>query len=893
MMRYPLLLLTAVLWISGSSATAAVKGPPPPKEYQVKLRYSILAARDQHVREYDALIKYLRSVGFKFDAGPNTNREDASKNYLEGTIASAKVGKLFGNPHVKAVLLLPPRYKLPAKRTDLVKVRLTLASGFRPDRQRDLNYQVRVRLTKLGFQEGIAYDHHNFTQVVGTLPAGQVETLLRDLRDQPGGWLGPEVPRKELPRPLRNVSPIKITEVIPEPATVTPVVAQPSHRDAQAENLEKLSRDLRDLLAKPENRTKRYRLEVILTQVPKDTDGGWRRLLSREAPSLIVEGRLGPLVTGTALLGEARDLARLDDVSSVRLPRPARAQLIPPKGSAADNSKALRALGVYKIGIPRKGVRVAVVDSDFRGYEALVKNKQLPPQTRYVDLTAERNPSLLPDPVPGDPQELGHGTRCALALAHALAGAAKEFFLVRIDADTPYQLQEVARYINGEAYRSESIARRVDELSIARQTLRRRRIDLRVERKAALDNFSQDEAILEMRKAYFKKEKQLQADERAYHERELRYQRLREDLTALKGVQVVTCSLVWNVGYPVDGSSALSRYFDERPFKAALWFQSAGNTGGQTWSGLYRDTDGTGVMDFAGPDVPLPRDRWTRKLNFLAWQPFGKPRALDLPAGLTLRVTVQWREPHDPSYLRRGEDLYRTPLAELRMVLLRQRDPEGKDLPTDDMEEVANSPVYNKHADPPRLERYGLPERLANYPGYAIYEQTLEFTTPKAGRYALSVEGKVPRGIRPAGEPNLPALEKGWEMRPRFFLKAADDRSRARGRPVFLDFVSGAGSLGMPADARRVITVGAADRSGKPLPYSATGPAMNLDLLPKPNLLVLDDGRFGKEGAAAYGTSLAAPAAAGLAARDLFGGTTRTEYLRGVRARPGKFLRVP
>jgi hypothetical protein len=323
---------------------------------------------------------------------------------------------------------------------------------------------------------------------------------------------------------------------------------------------------------------------------------------------------------------------------------------------------------------------------------------------------------------------------------------------------------------------------------------------------------------------------------------------------------VVTCSLIWNTGYPVDGSSVLSRYFDARPFRSALWFQAAGNTRGQAWAGLFRDTDGNGIMEFAGPDAPLPAGRWTRELNFLAWQPFKKARALDLPAGARLRLAVQWREPHDPRYARGGDDPYRQPLARLRLVVLRQRDPSGKALPTDDMEEVAHSPGY--------ADRYGLPQRLANYPSSATYEQTLEFTVLTAGRYALRLEGRVPRGIQPADAPALPALEKTWELRPRVFIEVVDDASRSQGRPVFLDYATDEGTLGMPADSRGVVTVGSADRRNKPLPYSATGPALNLELLTKPNVLISDDGRLGTEGAVAYGTSLAAPYAAGLAARS-------------------------
>ena len=85
-------------------------------------------------------------------------------------------------------------------------------------------------------------------------------------------------------------------------------------------------------------------------------------------------------------------------------------------------------------------------------------------------------------------------------------------------------------------------------------------------------------------------------------------------------------------GLTVQEERALSRYFDDRPFRAALWFQSVGNTRGQSWAGLFRDVDGNGVLEFAaaGPDSkdgmsrPLP-GRWTSELNFLSWQPHDGP----------------------------------------------------------------------------------------------------------------------------------------------------------------------------------------------------------------------------------------------------------------------------
>ncbi len=58
-------------------------------------------------------------------------------------------------------------------------------------------------------------------------------------------------------------------------------------------------------------------------------------------------------------------------------------------------------------------------------------------------------------------------------------------------------------------------------------------------------------------------------------------------------------------------------------------------------------------MEFASPLQPLPKGQWTTELNFLAWQPYGKAQTADLPAGTPLRITLQWREPHDPDYFPR------------------------------------------------------------------------------------------------------------------------------------------------------------------------------------------------------------------------------------------------
>src|SRR5262249_37712178 len=151
-----------------------------------------------------------------------------------------------------------------------------------------------------------------------------------------------------------------------------------------------------------------------------------------------------------------------------------------------------------------------------------------------------------------------------------------------------------------------------------------------------------------------------------------------------------------------------ARYLDDSPLRPALWFQAAGNARGQAWTGLFRDADADGVMEFADARAPLPPGNWDHQVNFLAWQPFRGPRARLLPAGTRVRVTLQWPEPHDPDFARPGRDPYRPPLAPLRLVVLGQPDPDGQKRPSDDLVLVAESS--------------GLPQRIDNRPSGATYE---------------------------------------------------------------------------------------------------------------------------------------------------------------------------
>jgi hypothetical protein len=544
-----------------------------------------------------------------------------------------------------------------------------------------------------------------------------------------------------------------------------------------------------------------------------------------------------------------------------------------------------------------QNVRVAVIGGDFRGYEQLVKDRRLPPRTKYVDFTAERSRSVEPDPFPSRPGTVGHGAQCALGLA--MAAPECDLTLIRIDPAEPYQFEEAARIIHGEVAYTDALAQRRSQLQSERRDLDDRLQALQEERrdvlsrfvdrgeKQALEKRPESELLPEERdrledlrrqEAYERRQKEYDRDERAYDARLRRYTDLLTALQGLRGIGIVASCLTWNDGYPLGGCSALSRYFDSQAWRT-LWFQPAGDTRGQVWTGLFRDHDGNGVMEFTPVSLDRPETWWLAELNFLAWQPFAGSQRPTLPVRARIRLSIQWREVHDPEFFRRGEDLYLRPLADLRLVVLRQRDPSGKLLPTDDFEVVARSE--------------GLPQRLDNRPESAVYEQTVEFAVDPAGHYALRVEGRVPPGTRPADVPSLPGMEANWELRPRIFVDAADPASRLVGRPVFEDWPTDAGSIGVPGDAQQVITVGAADFAGKPEPFSSSGPPAGLGLLVKPDILAY--GRLilnVRTPDLAYGTSLAAPFAAGVAAVRVGAGMPAGDLRRSIQARPGQLLPV-
>ena len=879
-----LLYVTLLAAFTSGPAHAQPVSPPPPKDYRVELRYRIQAARNQRVPQFIKMVDALTALGLQRDPGPEGEAEDATLTRLTGRIASSKARDLLNESHVRSLLLLPPDFKLPGPEDEdkPIKVQLELVSGLPLTQQRLLTEQVRRQLKAFDFREAIAYDHRGYTRLVGTVQGSAVETLLKDLRSEPAGWLTPLDAIRTLPMPLRGVAPIRVTEVIPEPADVPPAKEPPAPMVvAQGqEHLQKISQELRDLLGDADAAAKPARVEIILVATPDDDRRSWQEELISSAPQLVIEGRLGSLVTGKMPPDKAPGLAESAIVSAIRLARLGTALPLPPVNAKGRDAEALKASGIarlHDLGQRGKGVRTAVIAGDFRGWEALVKAKQLPATTRVLDLTRQRVPEIEPEPYGDDKKELGHGTECARALA--LAAPQADLLLIRVDPAAPHMLLAIARHINGENYFSQLLEQRRNDLDAAFDALNQRWKEAEIERRELLTDFKFDDEAIKKREDHFVKVKALKEEDTAFHKRQTRFLQHQRELKDLSKLHIVANTLSWPEGHLIDGSGPLTRYLNNRPFRTTLWFQPSGDTYGQSWTGLFRDADSNGIMEFAPPTTPIPAGRWTRELNFLAWQPFDGKQVPDLPEKAKLRITVQWREAHDPSFLQGGEDLYQVPLALLRLMVLRQRDPSGTKLATDDME----------------LTTYaqGLPQRIHNEPDSATYEQTLILNVEAAGRYALRVDGKAPNGIRP---PDVPSVgpQKQFDLRLRILVEVLDEPARGSGRVVFLDYPTTEGAIGMPGDAGAVWSIGAARSANQAQPFSASGPAMNLDLLRRPSFFAFDGLEVGTgELKGVQGSDVAASFAAGVTATALGAGVPARAVLAPPFARPGGVLRVP
>jgi hypothetical protein len=598
------------------------------------------------------------------------------------------------------------------------------------------------------------------------------------------------------------------------------------------------------------------------------------------AEGVAVEGRVGAVVT--VRVANAADIGRLADlldVWSVRLPRAGSETAHPlPAGAKAatpaDLLAASRVAELHQLGYRGLGRRVAIVASEFPGLTDLI-GRQLPASTRFLDLTAEVSPDLLP--ALADPNRVGSGTISAL-LAHAAAPDA-ELILIRILPTAFHQYLSVARAVAGDATQSEAMQSRAVELNARSERLATRRGYVSEEYRKAFADLSDEAPAVKRRQAAKAAMDQLIADERAFRATVNRFTALKNARDSLHGTAVVVGTLVWDTGYPQDGLSAVSRYleaaFTPRPVRSALqalkrppvptWVQPASMAVGQVWAGPFRDADGNGAMEFVTPATPIPPARWTRELNFIGLQPGAGKGTATLPAGFALRVTVQWREPHDPE-----NDVSREPVFPLTLRLLRQLDPTGKTAASDEFVEVGRS--------------VSLPARLLRTPASAAYERTLEVTIPTDGVYALRLEGGLET------ESLLPALRHTLEIHPRVVVEASDPASAAKGRPVFRTFAPLAVGVGIPGDSPGALTVGILGADGQPV-GTLLGAGPGVQLRTKPDLLA--GGTVTVAGTSATGSAVAAAFVGGAAISLRSAGARASDLIRTLGLDEGDALVLP
>ena len=908
--------LTALVALAvASTSWAQVKLPKPPDSYDVEFRYRIKAGQNDRITQFLEMTKYLKKLGFKETETDDTDlaQFDPNAERMFGKIPSATARDVLTEARIHTVLLVPGGFKPPADEKDRVKVLIELNSGFTPERQRIFTQQVKQVLGAVGYQDAVAYDHKGFTLLRGSMPWGKVQPLLKDLRGQPSGWFLPITHEDELPEPLKTKLPIRLIEVQPEDGAPAPVMSQASLPAIAPEQpqLVKLSADLRRYLLEDGKVVVPVRVEVTLDHTPTEGDNSWRERLRFANPATTIEGRIGNVVTLSVGAGEQiTQIARIPMVLSIRLPRAADTPMpVAPKEDPKKDEKDKAAFGdlvlvraaaefdvlkdtrldrLHAHGKRGAGVRVAIIDTDFTGWEKFV-GKGLPRTTHYVDLTAERNSEIQPEPSVAAPGRMGHGTHSALAVRFAAPDA--DISLIRIAPDAPYQIIAAYRYMFGEYFQPESFRMRREELELDAGSVKGERDAANAQYRKAFDDFDDDDAAIARRRAAKAAIAAVEEKERHLTARANRLLDLERDLVKLKGCTVILNNVGWNSGLPLDATSTLSRYLDERmsvakpsvilngakQVKPTVWFQPAGDTRGQSWLGEFQDADGNGIMDWAPPSTPRKSGRWTPELNFLSFRSDTQPDEADLPAGARIRITIQWREPHDPGI---AETEYRQPIAPLNLMLLRQRDPKGDKLPTDEMEIVARSE--------------GDPERLLAERDFGIYEQIIDVTLPSAGRYALRVDGKQPIGIRPGGALGIPEQEIRWELKPRIFLEVVDAPTRAKGRVVFGDYESFLGGVAVPADARTVVAVGSMDAGKKPQPYSAIGAGLVSDLFIKPDIITFDQlPKLGDGTGAAKGTSLSAALATGIGTSLLSAGAPAANFLQSLRFQPGHIFEVP
>ena len=854
--------VTALLLVgmASSSVSAQVVYPAKPESYDVEFRYRIRTDRDERIRQYRAMTADLDKLGFVPARFPNDDLEiiDPLAEVKSGTIPAKNAAALAELPAVKTVIVRKAGDKRSADAKQPVQVRIAIPKNLTGREQRLLHEQTVAHLGLLGFVEAIGYQHDAFSTIRGAMPAGAVSKLLKDLRTLPGGWLFAANTMDALPVPFKSALPLRYIEVLPDLPADSPALALPA-------NLGKLTAELKAIVDDPAQADKPLVLEAIFESDLGTSDRDERIALRTAASGTSVEGIVGRVATIRVPKAPlAVKIADYSEVRHLRLPRMASETAKPvPIAKAPPNFNSISNLSeLHKRGYDGAGVRIVVLASEFPDLGKQI-GKGLPSNTQFFDLTGEVRSSL--EPLPALPGRVGTGT--ATALAASAAAPRAEITCVRIDPASFHQPFTVAKAVAGDLGFSVALVTRSEEMTVLADRLL-------ADRRRAVERYRKAFANLTDETKSKKERDEAAAELSAVQKREGdfksltdRFAALRGGLEALNGAGVVINTLVWEMGHPHDGLSDLSQYL-EKKFAAGAsrssikanklpqvpaWIQAGSISTGQIWAGAFLDRDENGAMEFTDSTV-IPAKRWTPELNFFNYTPTDGRAQAELPKDLKIRVSVQWREPHNENAFLAVE-----PAFPLRLRLLRQVDPGAASHATDDLVEVARS--------------VGAPVRLTSTLGSGTYEASFDLTLPAEGVYALRVEG----GLAMATQ--VQALRRGLEIRPRILVEVLDTAQAAKGTVRFDTYSPVGVGVGIPGDSAAAITIG--------YPGSVTGTGPGVAFSGKPDVLTSGEG-FGLSG-----TAVGAGYAGGLAASVLTAGVRPAGLIRALGLKPGAPLVLP
>ena len=403
------------------SLGAQVQLPKPPEKFDVEFRYRIQAGRNHRIILFDGMMKYLTKIHFveKETEGSDLAAFNPDADRMLGVIPSQDSRLLLLEDHIQTILLTPTGWTPPAEKKQRVKVLLEISSGLSLSRQKLFAEQIKNVLTAFEFQDAFGYDHRSYTLIRGSIPWMHVRTLLRDLRGQPSGWFLPNVHEDDLPEPLNLMLPIRLIEVQPENNPPPVVVGQAPlpFIPPDQPHLGKLTSELRRYLLEDGKKDAPVRVEILLTYTPTKEDDLWRTAIADMGGALI-EGRLGKVVTAMVPSGDRLlRMAQLEGVDSIRLPRLAiiptppvtdppgkeepKAELDPlflQRVQAQDSINILkdsRLAQLHSRGKRGAGTRIAIIDTDFSGYEqsaqgagCIDRHPLIPAQSIHDDVRA-------------------------------------------------------------------------------------------------------------------------------------------------------------------------------------------------------------------------------------------------------------------------------------------------------------------------------------------------------------------------------------------------------------------------------------------------------------------------------------------------------------------------